>query len=173
MKAIADKYGARVKVAEIPPGPPVLATLVAELYGPDDASRAAIAAKVKAIMAKTEGVVDVDWYRESDHSKLTFTVDREKAALSGVAVDDVAKTLHIALNGQDAGLLHLPKEKEPVAINLRLPAGQRSSVAALSSIYVTGAKGNIPLSQLVQVSYRQRGKNTASQKPQERCICDC
>jgi multidrug efflux pump subunit AcrB len=167
VKAIADRYGARVKVAEIPPGPPVLATLVAELYGPDDASRAGAAAKVKAIMAKTEGVVDVDWYREDDRSKLTFTVDREKAALSGVAVDDVARTLHIALNGQDAGLLHLPKEKEPVTINLRLPAGQRSSVAALSSIYVTGAKGNIPLSQLVRVTagseektlYRKNLKN--------------
>ncbi len=167
VKAIADKYGARVKVAEIPPGPPVLATLVAELYGPDDASRAGVAAKVKAIMAKTEGVVDVDWYREENQSKLTFTVDREKAALSGVAVEDVAKTLHIALNGQDAGLLHLPKEKEPVTINLRLPAGQRSSAAALSSIYVTGAKGNIPLSQLVRVTtgdeektlYRKNLKN--------------
>jgi multidrug efflux pump subunit AcrB len=167
VKAIADKYGARVKVAEIPPGPPVLATLVAELYGPDDASRAGSAAKVKAIMAKTEGVVDVDWYREDDQSKLTFAVDREKAALSGVAVDDVAKTLHIALNGQDAGLLHLAKEKEPVTINLRLPAAQRSSVAALSSIYVTGAKGNIPLSQLVRVTsgseektlYRKNLKN--------------
>ncbi|MDD2734769.1 MAG: efflux RND transporter permease subunit [Desulfuromonadaceae bacterium] len=167
VKAIADKYGARVKVAEIPPGPPVLATLVAELYGPDDASRAGAAAKVKAIMAKTEGVVDVDWYREDNQAKLTFTVDREKAALSGVSVDDVAKTLHIALNGQDAGLLHIPKEKEPVTINLRLPAGQRSSVAALSSVYVTGARGNIPLSELVRVTngseektlYRKNLKN--------------
>ena len=167
VKAIADRYGARVKVAEIPPGPPVLATLVAELYGPDDASRAGAAARVKAIMAKTEGVVDVDWYREDNRSKLTFTVDREKAALSGVAVDDVAKTLQIALNGRDAGLLHLPKEKEPVTINLRLPAGQRSSSAALSSIYVAGGKGNVPLSQIVRVTaadeektlYRKNLKN--------------
>ncbi|NTV49584.1 MAG: efflux RND transporter permease subunit [Geobacteraceae bacterium] len=167
VKTIADKYGARVKIAEIPPGPPVLATLVAEIYGPDDASRAGIAAKVKAILAKTNGVVDVDWYREDDQSKITFIVDREKAALSGVAVDDVAKTLQIALNGKDVGLLHLPKEKEHVCINLRLPAGQRSSASALSSIYVTGAKGNIPLSQLVRTStgseektlYRKNLKN--------------
>ncbi|MDD2272090.1 MAG: efflux RND transporter permease subunit [Desulfuromonadaceae bacterium] len=167
VKTIADKYGARVKVAEIPPGPPVLATLVAEVYGPDDASRAGVAAKVKAILAKTVGVVDVDWYREDDQAKVTLTVDSEKAALSGVAVEDVAKTLHIALNGQDAGLLHLPKEKTPVAINLRLPVGQRSSLAALSSIYVTGTKGNVPLSQLVRTStgseektlYRKNLKN--------------
>lgn len=167
VKNIADKYGARVKVAEIPPGPPVLSTLVAEVYGPDDASRAGVAAKVKAILAKTDGVVDVDWYREDDQAKLTFAVDQEKAALSGVAVDDVAKTLRIALEGDNSGLLHLPKEKEPVAINLRLPAGQRSSAAALSSIYVSGARGNVPLSQLVRVTagneektlYRKNLKN--------------
>ena len=167
VKAIADRYGARVKVAEIPPGPPVLATLVAEVYGPDDASRAGVAANVKAILAKTLGVVDVDWYREDDQAKLTFAVDQEKAALSGVAVEDVAKSLRIALEGENAGLLHLPKEKEPVSINLRLQAGQRSSAAALSSVYVPGPKGNVPLSQLVRVTagneektlYRKNLKN--------------
>ena len=167
VKAIADRYGARVKVAEIPPGPPVLATLVAEVYGPDDNSRAGIAAKVKAILAKTAGVVDVDWYREDNQAKLTFAVDREKAALSGIAVEDVARTLAIALHGQDTGLLHLPREKEPVAINLRLPASQRSSAASLSSIQVAGPRGNVPLSQLVRVStaneektlYRKNLKN--------------
>jgi multidrug efflux pump subunit AcrB len=167
VKAIADRYGARVKVAEIPPGPPVLATLVAEVYGPDDASRAGIASKVKAILAKTAGVVDVDWYREDDQAKVTFAVDQEKAALSGIAVDDVAKTLRIALEGDNSGLLHLPREKEPVSINLRLPVGQRSSSAALSSIYVAGPRGNVPLSQLVRATtaneektlYRKNLKN--------------
>ncbi len=158
VKAVADRYGARVKVAEIPPGPPVLSTLVAEVYGPDDASRAGIAAKIKAILTKTAGVVDVDWYREDDQAKLTFTVDQEKAALSGVSVDDAAKTLRIALEGDNSGLLHLPKEKEPVAINLRLPAGQRSSVTALSSVYVSGTKGNVPLSQVVRVSFGNEEK---------------
>jgi multidrug efflux pump subunit AcrB len=167
VKAIADKYGSRVKVAEIPPGPPVLATLVAEVYGPDDASRAGIAARVRDIFKKTAGVVDVDWYREDDQQKLTFTVDREKAALSGIAVEDVAKTLAIALGGQSVGILHLPREKEPVAIHLRLPAGQRSSVADLSSINVTGSRGSVPLSQLVRATtgsekktlYRKNLKN--------------
>ncbi|MBC7963958.1 MAG: efflux RND transporter permease subunit, partial [Steroidobacteraceae bacterium] len=167
VKAIADRYGARVKVAEIPPGPPVLATLVAEVYGPDDSSRAGIAARVKAILARTAGVVDVDWYREDDQQKVTFTVDQQKASLSGIAVEDVARTLSIALEGQDAGLLHLPAEKEPVLINLRLPAGQRSSTAALSSIYIPGPRGSVPLSQLVRTSsasekktlYRKNLKN--------------
>jgi len=94
-------------------------------------------------------------------------VDSEKAALSGIAVENVARTLAIALGGQDTGILHLPREKEPVHINLRLPAGQRSSVADLSSIYITGRKGSVPLSQLVRATtgnqektlYRKNLKN--------------
>ena len=167
VKAIADKYGARVKVAEIPPGPPVLPTLVAEIYGPDDASRAGVAGKVRDILKRTAGVVDVDMYREDDQSKATFVVDREKAALSGISVDDVARTLAIALGGQSVGILHLPREKEPVAIHLRLPVGQRSSVASLSTINVPGSRGLVPLSQLVRVTtgteqktlYRKNLKN--------------
>ncbi|BCS52554.1 efflux RND transporter permease subunit [Geobacter sp. SVR] len=158
LKTVADRYGARVKVAEIPPGPPVLATLVAEVYGPDDASRAAIAAKVRTIMEKTVGVVDVDWYREADQEKITFGVDREKAALSGISVEDVARTLAIALHGQDVGLLHQAGAKEPVFINLRLPTAQRSSVANLSAIHVPGPQGSVPLSQLVRVTVGDEAK---------------
>ena len=150
VKAVADTYGARVKVAEIPPGPPVLSTLVAEVYGPDDASRAGIAGRIKQIMQKTAGVVDVDWYREADQAKVTFAVDREKAALSGIAVEDVARTLQIALGGQNAGILHLPREKEPVFIKLRLPSGNRSSVTDLAAVTVPGPRGSVPLSQLVR-----------------------
>lgn len=150
LTVVADRYGARVKVAEIPPGPPVLSTLVAEVYGPNDAERASIAAKIKGIFAKTDGVVDVDWYREADQPKLTLAVDREKTALAGISVDEVAKTLQVALAGMDVGILHLPKEKEPVTINLRLDESQRSSLAALSSIYIPGPKGSVPLSQLVK-----------------------
>lgn len=148
--AVAERYGARVKVAEIPPGPPVLSTLVAEVYGPTDAARAAIAGEIKKIFAGTDGVVDVDWYREADQPKLTFMVDREKAALAGISVDDVAKAVQMALAGADLGLLHLPKEKEPVRINLRLPEMERSSIAALSSIRLPGRDGAVPLSQLVR-----------------------
>ncbi|NJD89937.1 MAG: efflux RND transporter permease subunit, partial [Geobacter sp.] len=150
VKAIADKYGARVKVAEIPPGPPVLSTLVAEVYGPNDGSRAGLADKIKEILKKTDGVVDVDWYREDDQQKVSFVVDREKAALSGVSVEEVARTLAIALGGQNAGLIHLPKEREAVAINLRLPVAQRSALGSLAAITIPGSKGGIPLSELVK-----------------------
>ncbi|MEI8356180.1 MAG: efflux RND transporter permease subunit, partial [Deltaproteobacteria bacterium] len=167
LKGIADRYGARIKVAEIPPGPPVLSTLVAEVYGPDQATRLAIAAQIREIFRKTEGVVDVDWYMEDDQPRYTFAVDKEKAALSGITTDDVAKTLGTALGGIDTGLLHLPKEKEPVSVNVRLPVAQRSSLEALSSIYLPSPGGNVPLSQLVRISrgienktiYRKNLKN--------------
>ena len=167
LKAVADRYGARVKIAEIPPGPPVLSTLVAEVYGPSDKERAGIAGRTREIFTATEGVVDVDWYRESDQTKLAISVDREKAALAGIPVDQIARTLGIALKGLDAGLLHIPREKDPVAINIRLAESQRSSEAALSSINLKGPQGVVPLSQLVTISrvseektlYRKNLKN--------------
>jgi len=151
LKAITDRYQARLKVAEIPPGPPVLSTLVAEVYGPDQASRVAIARKVKEIFAATPGVVDADWYQEDDQPSLRFEVDREKAALSGVDAAQVVQTLKMAVGGTDAGLMHVPQEKEPVYINLRLPLGSRSDLSSLSSIQLAGARGNVPLSELVRV----------------------
>ncbi|KAF0219437.1 MAG: acriflavin resistance, partial [Geobacteraceae bacterium] len=159
LKEVADRYGARLKVAEIPPGPPVLSTLVAEVYGPDQETRLKIAGQVKDIFKKTPGVVDTDWYVEDDREKYSFTVDKEKAALSGIETSDVVKTLRVALDGMDAGFLHLPKEKEPVMINLRLPLAERSSIASLSSIHVPGGRGNVPLSQLVRVSRENENKS--------------
>jgi len=168
LKKIADRHGARIKVAEIPPGPPVLSTLVAEVYGPDQKTRIDIARQIKDIFTRTPGVVDVDWYLEDDQTLYTFAVDREKAALSGVSTDDVVKTLRVALEGMDAGIMHMPKEKEPVFVNVRLPVAGRSSIEALSSVSVPSPAGNIPLSQLVRVSrgvenksiYRKNLKNT-------------
>lgn len=168
LKKIADRYGARIKVAEIPPGPPVLSTLVAEVYGPDQQTRIEIARQIKSIFSSTPGVVDVDWYLEDDQTLYTFAVDKEKAALSGISTEDVAKTLRTALGGMDAGFLHLPGEKEALLVNVRLPLNRRSSIDSLSSIHVPSAVGNVPLSQLVRVSrglenksiYRKNLKNT-------------
>ncbi|MCM0081043.1 efflux RND transporter permease subunit [Geomonas sp. Red32] len=151
LKAIADRYGARIKVAEIPPGPPVLSTLVAEVYGPDQKSRVEIARKVKQIFASTNGVVDTDWYQEDDQPSIRYQVDREKAALSGVDPDQVVKTLQAAVGGAQAGLMHVPTEKEPVLIDVRLPVGSRNDLSSLSSLYLPGARGNVPLSELVKV----------------------
>ena len=108
--AIAARHGARVAVAEVPPGPPVLQTLVAEVYGPDRATRQRLAERMRALFLGTPAVVDVDWYVESPHPKEVLVVDKEKAALHGITADSVARTLHIALSGESIGRLHVPDE---------------------------------------------------------------
>ncbi len=152
LKSIADQYQARIKLAEIPPGPPVLSTLVAEIYGPDQTRQQEIAAEVKNIFETTEGVVDVDWYVEDHQPKFTFAVDKEKAALHGISTETVAATMRMALGGMRAGLVHYQREKEPVQLLLRMPLAQRSDIDGLQAISVPAADGTlIPLSSLVTV----------------------
>ncbi|MCG5054707.1 MAG: efflux RND transporter permease subunit [Myxococcales bacterium] len=106
MTPIAQRFGARIKVAEVPPGPPVLQTLVAEVYGPDPARRVEIAGQIRALFESTPGVVDVDWYVEDDRPKLRLAVDEEKAALAGVRVDELVRVVSMATAGETVGLLH-------------------------------------------------------------------
>ena len=120
MARIADKYGAAVAVAEVPPGPPVLQTLVAEVYGPDAASRLALAEKVKAIFAATDGVVDIDWYQEKARSKEVILVDTEKAALHGISAQQVAEVLSMAISGETIDLFHQPRDKEEIPLQMQL-----------------------------------------------------
>ena len=112
------KFGARVAVAEVPPGPPVLQTLVAEIYGPNETDRHALARKVSDIFKSTPGVVDVDWYIEADQPKARFVIDKEKAALHGISAETISQTLRIAVGGESVDLLHVPREKEDVNIML-------------------------------------------------------
>ncbi|SHE76419.1 Multidrug efflux pump subunit AcrB [Desulfacinum infernum DSM 9756] len=152
IQKIAALYGANVKIAEIPPGPPVLQTLVAEIYGPDYDRQIRIARQVKEIFENTDGVVDVDWYVEDDQPKVAFSVDREKAALHGVSVEQVSRVLSAAVAGAPVGLAHIPQEKEDVPIVLRLPQEERSRVARILSLRVLNPAGRlIPLSELVRV----------------------
>jgi multidrug efflux pump subunit AcrB len=143
LKEIGDRYGASIKVAEIPPGPPVLSTLVAEIYGPDPERRIEIAAAVKKIFEETDGVVDVDWFVEDDQRKITLAVDKEKAAANGISTETVAQSVRIGLSGMAAGLVHHENEKEPVEILLRLPLGARAHPASLKSISVPAADGSL------------------------------
>ncbi|MDR3559809.1 MAG: efflux RND transporter permease subunit [Negativicutes bacterium] len=151
LKQIGDQYGARIKVAEIPPGPPVLSTLVAEVYGPDPSRQIEIAREIKNVFQQTAGVVDVDWYVEDDQPKITFVVDKNKAALNGISTDAIAKTQRIALNGLTAGLVHFDKEKEPVELLLRMPLADRAGISTLQQIGVLSpANQLIPLAELVK-----------------------
>jgi len=151
LKKIADKYGAKIKLAEIPPGPPVLSTLVAEVYGPNEKRQIEIAKQIKDIFNNTKGVVDVDWYVEDDQSKITFEVDKEKAALNGISTEVIAQSLQTALGGTSAGLLHLNNEKEPVEIFVRMPMAQRADIESLRAVNIPTPSGQfIPLSELVK-----------------------
>ena len=151
LKKIADKYGAKIKLAEIPPGPPVLSTLVAEVYGPDEKRQVEIAKQIKDIFNNTKGVVDVDWYVEDDQPKITFEVDKEKAALNGISTDVISQSLQTALGGISVGLLHLNSEKEPVEILVRMPQAQRADIESLRAVSIpTGTGSFIPLSELVK-----------------------
>lgn len=140
--AIAERFGARVAVAEVPPGPPVLQTLVAEIYGPSEESRLALAAKVRRIFQQTPGVVDVDWYVEADQPKTRFVVDKEKAALHGISAETISQTLKIAVAGQSIDLVHQAREKEDVNLVLELPRSARTSPDELLALRVRSGDAN-------------------------------
>src|SRR5262245_13510538 len=129
--AIATKYGARVAVAEVPPGPPVLQTLVAEIYGPTEESRLALAEKVMQAFHDAKGVVDIDWSIEGDQPKARFVIDKEKAALHGISAETITQTLRVAVGGERVDLLHLPREKEDVDILVQWPRANRSTTEDL------------------------------------------
>ncbi|MBI4662963.1 MAG: efflux RND transporter permease subunit [Verrucomicrobia bacterium] len=140
--AIAEKYGARVAVAEVPPGPPVLQTLVAEIYGPSDEARLKLAEKIRDIFKQTPGVVDVDWYVEADQPKSRFVIDKEKAALHGVSAENISTTLRLAVAGDTLDLLHQPREKEDVNIIFQVPLADRTSSEDLLALRVRSGDAN-------------------------------
>jgi multidrug efflux pump subunit AcrB len=138
---IAAPFGARIEVSEVPPGPPVLQTLVAEVYGPDLNGQLKLAKQIKDIFKQTPGVVDVDWYVEDPQPKYDLKVDLDKAALHGVSAADVTRTVQIAVGGMDAGLLHTTTDREDVPINVRLSRADRSSIQRIQSIKMPTASG--------------------------------
>ena len=151
LQKIGEKYNANIKLAEIPPGPPVISTIVAEVYGPDTKRQIEIAQQIKQIFKDTKGVVDVDWQVEDPQPKVIFAVDKEKAALNGISTEVIAQTLQTALGGASVGLIHLNEEKEPVDIFVRMPVDVRSDLNSLSQVSVPTPMGAlIPLSELVQ-----------------------
>ena len=147
---IASQFGARIKVAEVPPGPPVLETLVAEVYGPNAQARLDAATKVKNVFSTTEGVSDIDWYMDDDQTTYQFKVDAEKAALVGVSVDNAAQSLSTALGGTQVGLLHDEGSREDIGVTAQLPRSERSGLTSLSGLNVRAQSGAlVPLSEIV------------------------
>jgi len=156
LDSIARRFDASVKVAEIPPGPPVMSTLVAEIYGPNDSVRVAAASEVKKIFETTDGVVDVDWTIEAPQVKQAFRVDRVLAARSGASVEQITQTLYLALSGAPVGLAPNAESREGTAIVPRLALTDRSSVQALLAIPVATMLGPQPLGRFVTVDSTSR-----------------
>lgn len=153
--AIAARYGANVAVAEVPPGPPVLQTIVAEIYGANESDRLALAKAVKAIMAETDGVVDLDWYVEAPQSKVRYVVDTQKAAFHGLTAEDINQALQFAGYGIPIDLLHSPSEREDVSIVLELPDSAKSLPEDILALSIRSPRDPgaplVPLSELVHI----------------------
>ncbi len=140
LEPVAARVGARIQVVEVPPGPPVLQTLVAEVYGPDAGRRIELAKQVRDTLEHTKGVVDVDWYVDAVHQAWRMDVDTEKAAAAGVSAADVAAVVRMAGAGAPAGLLHDPHSREAVPIVLRLPPDRRGSLDAINALRLPGVR---------------------------------
>ena len=154
LDAAAAPYGARVQVSEVPPGPPVVQTLVAEVYGPTMAGQIDVARRIKAIFQQAPGVVDTDWYVEDPQPEIRIHVDQVKAAQHGIAVAQVAQAVALATGGVTAGLEHDPRSREDVPVVVRFIRPDRSSEQALENIHLPASDGSmVSLRELVTVEH--------------------
>ncbi|MDP1764247.1 MAG: efflux RND transporter permease subunit [Sediminibacterium sp.] len=152
IQTIAKKYNANVKLVEVPPGPPVLSTLVAEVYGPDHDQQVKVAEQIKNLFTTTDDVVDVDWRVERDQPEYNVEVDKEKAMRFGVAPAQIVATVHAALSGQNVGTLHSASSFNTVNINLQLNDADKTVVADIKNLKVINQQGNaIPIGDLVTI----------------------
>lgn len=152
LEKIGVRHRARVKVVEVPPGPPVMSPLVAEVYGPDEAGRQALARRIAAAFAATPDIVGIDTSLKEDAPRAHLTVQRQRAESLGIPVAAIAQTVHGALSGADAAWLHDGQSKYPVPVRLQLPLDSQVGLDALLALPMKAANGRmVPLSELVQV----------------------
>lgn len=167
---IAKKYGANVKIVEVPPGPPVLSTLVAEIYGPNYEDQIKVANQVKAILENTTDVVDTDWMVEAPQVEYKLEIDREKAMLNGIAPQQVVGNLTYLLREMPVSNLYDETSVDPVSIVLSLDDADKTSLQDIQNIKIKGNQGNvIPVSDLVKVKEGTL-KNTIYRKDQKRVV---
>lgn len=152
LETIGARHGARVKVVEVPPGPPVMSPLVAEVYGPDEAGRQALAARVAKAFDQTDDIVGVDTTLKEDAPRAHLTVRRQRAEALGIPVAMIAQTVNGALSGMDTAYLHDGQSKLPVPVRLQLPQNAQVGLDALLALPMRAANGRlVPLSELVRV----------------------
>ena len=155
---MAMKLGATIQVAEVPPGPPVLQTLVAEVYGPEHDRRLEVARQVRRVFEETPGVVDVDWYVEEEQPKWQLEVDSEKASAAGLSPAAIASVVRMAGAGETVGLLHDEEAREPVPIVLRLHREKRGSLDALRAVRIEG-RSPVAIGELTHASLGRETRN--------------
>jgi len=160
IQQIAKKYNANAKVVEVPPGPPVLSTLVAEIYGPNYQDQINVAKQVKDRLNKTSGVVDVDWMVEADQKELAFDVDKEKAMLRGVAPAQVVGAIQSAIGGEMAGVVHQESSSVSVPVKLQLADADKNDINNLKNLTVVNQRGeSVPVGDLVQITEKVKDKS--------------
>jgi multidrug efflux pump subunit AcrB len=157
LEEIAARWGARVKVVEVPPGPPVLSPIVAEVYGPDDTGRSRVAGEVRAALAATPDIVGIDYSVEDPAPRLQLKVDQAKAALVAVTRRDVVETMRVGLSGVDVSPLHDGVSKYQVPVRIALPPEQHGELDQFLKLGVRTESGAlVPLSELTRIAATAR-----------------
>lgn len=170
LQAIGRKYNANVKVVEVPPGPPVMSTIAAEIYGPDYDQQIAVAKQIKNILATTDNVVDVDWSVEDFQTEYKFEVDKDKAMKLGIPSGQVVQNIRSALSGMPVGVLHQPSSLDQVKLVLQLPEKDKSNIQDVLSMKVVNQQGMaIPIGDLVKVTRGEKEKSI-NRKDQKRVV---
>lgn len=152
IQEIASKYNANVKIVEVPPGPPVLSTIVAEVYGPDYEVQIAVADQIQTLLHNTIDVVDIDWMVEADQKEYQFIVDKEKAMLYGVAPQQVVYTMNMALSERPVTTLYDELAVDQVELVLALDEKEKSTISGISQLRVKSKEGTmVPVADLVNI----------------------
>nr|WP_315160997.1 efflux RND transporter permease subunit [uncultured Flavobacterium sp.] len=170
IQKIAKKYGANVKLIEVPPGPPVLSTLVAEIYGPNYKDQIKVAQQVKTILENTSDIVDIDWMVEDNQTEYKLEIDKEKAMLNGIVPQQVVGNLTYLLKEYPVSNLYDENSNDNVGIVLSLDDKDKTSLQDIQNLKIKGSQGNmIPVSDLVKV-VRDTLQKTIYRKDQKRVV---
>ena len=170
LQTIGKRYNANVKVVEVPPGPPVMSTIVAEIYGPDHAGQIKVAQQIKGLLLQTNNVVDVDWTVEADQVEYKFEVDKDKAMKLGIPEVQILQSVNAALSGMPIGIMHNPSTVNQIGIVLQLPDKDKSGIEDILSVKVVNKQGlAIPVGDLVKITEGEKEKSI-SRKDQKRVV---
>ncbi len=160
IQKIAAKYNANVKLVEVPPGPPVLSTIVAEVYGPDYDQQIAVADQVQQILHNTDDVVDIDWMVEADQKEYQFTINKEKAMLYGIAPQQIAHAMNLALANRPITTLYDEDAVQQIGLVLALDEKEKSTIQDIAQLQVASSQGTmIPIADVVEITETTSAKS--------------